>query len=150
MIFALAGLAACGSSEESTTIGGTTFAQGSDGAATISNENGSLSATDGAAAANTQFPDYAPKYPGATVESALVSNTDEGKRTMAVLVTDDSMESVVAFYREKFTAGGMEVGMVHSSADSGMISAEGNGRKVSATGGVQDGKTSFTLSFSGE
>lgn len=147
---ALLVLGACGPVEESTTIGGTTFSnEGADGTATISNERGSISASDGAAAANTEFPAFAPQYPGSTVESALVTNTASGERTMATLVTDDEMAKVVEFYRDKFTEAGLEIGTAYTVDDSAMLSAEGGGKKASVTGGKQDGRTSFALSFSG-
>ncbi len=149
-IVALTCLSACGSSEESTTIGGTTYTQQEDGTATISNENGSISATEGEAAANTKFPDFAPQYPGSTIESALVTNRDDGQRTMALLATSDGMDKVVEFYREKVTSAGLKVGMVHNIDGNGMLSAEAEGKKVSVTGGPQDGKTRFALTFTGE
>lgn len=151
VVLTLLVLGACGPVEESTTIGGTTFTKNdTDDTATISNERGSISALDGDAAANTEFPAFAPQYPGSTVESALITNTASGERTVAVLATDDEIASVVEFYRDKFTAAGLEIGTAYNVDDSAMLSAEGAGKKASVMGGKQDGKTTFNLSFSGD
>lgn len=151
VVLTVAALAACNSGEESTTIGGTTFSGNeAQGTATIANERGSITALEGAAAADIQFPDFAPQYPGSQVDSALVSDTERGKRTNVVLATDDPVERVAEFYRDKFTSAGLAIGTSFASADGMMLTAEEGGRKASAAGGVQDGKTTFTLTFSGD
>lgn len=150
VVLASLALVACGSSEESTTIGGTTFTQNeSEGSATITNERGSLTALEGAAAEKTEFPDYAPRYPGAAVESAIVSTSERGERTTAVLNTDDTIAQVADFYRARFAAAGLEMGMDMSTDETAMLSAQGDGKKATVTVAQQDGKTTFTVAFSG-
>ena len=143
-------LAACGSAEESTTIGGTTFAQNeAEGTATISNERGSITSLEGSSAESTQFPEFAPRYPGSAIESALVTNSERGERTVVMLNTNDDIGKVMDFYRDRFTSAGLEIGMNVTAEDTGMISAEGDGKKASVTGSKQDGKTVFSVSFRG-
>ncbi|MBY0301909.1 MULTISPECIES: hypothetical protein [Sphingomonas] len=71
-VLAVTLLAACGSSEKSTTVGGTTFASDdSKGTSTITSEKGMIRATDGTAAAKVTMPAYAPLYPGAAVTGVI-------------------------------------------------------------------------------
>lgn len=150
LVLTLVLLGACGSEEKSTTIDGTTYTRNeAEGTATVSNEEATVSVAEGAAAAKTEFPDFAPQYPGATVESSMVTQTKEGKRTMLVITTKDDLTRVMDFYRNSFTAAGMKISMAHSAEDSAMLAAEGDGKNALLAGGRENGKTSFSLSFSG-
>lgn len=145
-IFTLAG---CGSAEETATIAGTTYTNEADGTATISSERGSVSASDGKAAANTPMPDFAPQYPGSTIESALMSERDGTQRTTVVFATDDSVKQVADFYREKFAAAGLTVKNTLMTDEAGILSAEGGGRKASVTISQDEGLNKGTVTFTG-
>lgn len=155
MGLSLFALAACGSSDpaangDSVTIGDTRFSENQNkDSVTIENEKGHLTAREGAAAAATEFPDFAPQYPGSTVEGVIVSG-GKGKRTknLVTLTSTDSLEQVAAFYRAKFSEHGFTIGMNFLMDDSLMIEAEAGEKKAGILGGIVDGKTSLTLSFS--
>lgn len=143
-------LTACGSDEESTTIAGTTYTTEGDGTATISNERGSISATDGEAAANTPMPAFAPKYPGSSIESALVTQRDGVSRTIVTFATPDDAKKVAEFYRGKFTGAGMTIKSDLVVEGAAMLSAEADGRKAHLTIGPDDNQSKGSVSFSEE
>jgi len=148
MGFCLA-LAACGSREESATIGGATFTSNEgDGTATITTDKGTLSTVDGAAAANVQMPSFAPKYPGSTILSAVKTETDERTNHMVSIETGDSVDKVVAFYEKAFKDAGMTISSRMMAEDGGLMAAEGDGRKASIAVSFEDGKTSVVVNFS--
>lgn len=143
-------LTACGSGEESTTIAGTTYTTERDGTATISNERGSISATEGEAAAKTPMPAFAPKYPGSSIEGALVSEREGVSRTIITFATSDEARMVADFYRDKFTDAGLTIQSDLLVEGAAMISAEGKGKKANLTIGPDENQTKGSLSFSEE
>jgi|GEM_PF-1126583 len=150
-LIGLVALAACGSGEESTTLGGTTYTSNEQaGTATISGERGTLSVAEGDAAANTPMPDFAPQYPGARITSTLSSEREGVKRTNVVLTTADAPAKVVDFYKERFTGSGLEMKSEMIVETGGILSAEGNGKKASATVSQDEEtkETSIVISFS--
>lgn len=54
------------------------------------------------------LPDFAPIYPGATIQSAITGNEGEAKG-LVTMVTKASQADVIAFYRDKGKAAGMAV-----------------------------------------
>ena len=142
-------LAACGSDDDTVTLGDTTFTSNEQaGTATISNAEGSITTADGAAAAKTQMPDYAPQYPGSTITTALTTRKDDRNRTNIVLTTKDGIDKVAAFYKNKFTAAGLTIASDMTTSEVSMISAEGNGKKASITAAPDEGQTSVVVSYS--
>lgn len=143
-------LGACGSNEQqSTTIQGTTYSQDRDGTATIENEKGRLTAADGAAAAATSFPDFAPQYPGSTITTSLTSERQGIKRTSVVMETDKPVREVADFYKSRFEAAGLTPKSSMVMDDAALLSSEAAGKKASATIGKNEAKTTIALSFSG-
>lgn len=133
-------LAACGSSEKSTTIGGTTFTSDeSKGTSTIATEKGVIRATDGAAAAKVTMPAYAPLYPGATVTGVIETENDGKKNKMVTLSTPDAIGKVVDFYKASLKKAGWAVPSSFVSADGGMVAGEKDGKSVSIAFSRQDG-----------
>lgn len=141
-------LASCGSDEKKATVGDTTFTSNDkDGTATISNDRGTLSATTGAEAANTKMPDFAPQYPGSTIESVLNTDTAGGKSQMINLNTGDAPAKVTEFYKGKLSAAGLKIGMDMTTAETGMVTGEGNGHSASVTASAEDGKTAVLVTI---
>lgn len=150
IVLGLLALAACGSKEESTTIGGTTYTSNDkDNTATITTDKGSISTVTGpAAAAKAKLPAYAPQYPGSTIESAIDTVHEGRKSSIVTLTTKDGAKQVAEFYRAKFAGAGLKSGMDMVSDEGGMIGAESGGNKASVMVSHEDGKTSVVLTFS--
>lgn len=148
-------LTACGSAEpegESVKIGDTVLTENADkDSVTIENDKGMLTASEGAAAAATKFPAHAPQYPGSTVDGAMASG-GAGKpvKTLVNFTTSDSLEQVADFYRAKFAEQGLTIGMNMLAEGSLMIDAKAGEKKAGVIGAVTDGKTTISLTFSGE
>ena len=143
-------LAACGSGEESTTIGGTTYASNErEGTASITTDKGTISTVDGAAAANVDMPAFAPRYPGSTIVSAIQSQTAERTSHMVNIETSDSVDKVAAFYEKAFADAGLSVTSRMMTAEGGLMGAEGAGKKASIAVSVDEGKTMAVVSYSG-
>lgn len=149
MLASLVVLTGCNSSEESTTVAGTTYTSDQKaGTATIKTSEGEMRTVDGAAADKAELPAYAPRYPGATIKTVIESKTNSGTSTVASLETKDPPAAVTKFYRDAFTKNGMKLTSDVPSDQVTMLSAEGNGNKVSAMASQQDGTTMVTLTYS--
>jgi hypothetical protein len=149
MLASLVVFAGCNSSEESTTVAGTTYTSDQKaGTASIKSSEGEMRVTDGAAADKAELPAYAPRYPGATITGVIESKTDGGTSTMANLQTKDAPAAVAKFYRDAFTKNGMKLTTDLPSEQGAMLSAEGNGNTVSAMVSQQDGMSVVTLTYS--
>ncbi|MCF8505162.1 MAG: hypothetical protein K9G59_09635 [Caulobacter sp.] len=76
-------------------------------------DDGAVAVAAGPAAATTaavDLPDFAPVYPGSEVKSTATGIGDaKTNGGMAVFVTPDSPDQVLAFYRQKAKAAGLEV-----------------------------------------
>jgi len=148
---AVLALSACGSGEKSTTIGGATYSSNDrDGTASITTDKGSLTTAEGAAAANFQMPAFAPKYPGATIVGVIRSESDGTTRHMVNMQSTDSIGKVAAFYKDGFVRAGLKTTSEMMTADGGMMSAEGDGRKVSIAISQDEGKTAAIVTYSGD
>jgi hypothetical protein len=137
-------LTACGSSEKSTTVGGTTFASDdSKGTASITTEKGTIRTAEGDAAARVVMPSYAPLYPGATSTSVIETESEGRKTKMVTLSTPDAIGKVIDFYKGTLAKSGWKVPSSFLSEDGGMMSGEKDGKTVSiAVSRGDDGKTS--------
>jgi hypothetical protein len=153
----LLALTACGSADpaadgESVQIGDTVLTEnaGKD-SVTIQNAQGSLTASEGAAAAATKFPAHAPQYPGSTVTGAMTSGGN-GKplKTVVNITTNDSLEQIATFYRAKFAEQGMTLGMNMLADEAIMIDAKSGDKKAGVMAGLTEGKVNLSLTFSGE
>ncbi|PCG10159.1 hypothetical protein [Sphingomonas ginsenosidimutans] len=145
-------LAACGSSEKSTTVGGTTFASDdSKGTSTITSEKGMIRATDGTAAAKVTMPAYAPLYPGAAVTGVIETENDGKKNKMVTLSTPDAIGKVLDFYKGSLTGAGWKVPSSFVGADGGMLAGEKDGKSVSIAFSRHDeGKTDVVVNVPGD
>jgi hypothetical protein len=148
IVLGMLALVGCGSSERSTTVAGTTFTSNDkDGTATISSAHGSISTVSGDAAAQSRMPDFAPRYPGSSIESAIDSQRDGRKSSMITLVTPDETKRVAEFYRTKFQGAGLEKKTDIVSDDGGMLAAEGGGKKASIAVSRENGKSIVIVSY---
>jgi hypothetical protein len=142
-------LAACGASEETTTIAGTTFTSDDEqGTATISSANGSLAVAEGDAAQKTPMPDYAPQYPGSTITNAMTSGKDGASKTTVLLTTTDPVSKVGAFYTDTFSRLGLELKQNVNSAEAVMLAAEAQAKKASVIIGTEGQLTTAVVTFS--
>lgn len=148
MLASLVVLAGCNSSEESTTVAGTTYTSDEKaGTASIKSSEGEVSVVDGAAADKVTLPAYAPRYPGATITEVIETKKPAETSTMANLETRDATAAVAKFYRDAFAKNGMKLTSDLPSDQGAMIAAEGNGTKATAMISQEDGKTLLTLTY---
>lgn len=147
VIAAVVLLAACGSSEQSATIGGSTFTHDDEkGTAAITTERGTIRTADGAAAANVVMPDYAPLYPGSTVTGVIETDSDGLKNKMVTLETPDTIAKVADFYKSALTKAGWKVPSSVISGEGGMLAGEKDEKRVSVIISHEEAKTTAVVS----
>jgi hypothetical protein len=81
-------------------------------------------AADGSTAAVTtlaSLPDFAPQYPGSTMKTSQSMATPDGTAFSAIMITDDPIDKIMAFYKPKLLAGGLPIAMEQVAAESGML-----------------------------
>jgi hypothetical protein len=139
--------------DEGKTVIDTSGAQeGGDGTIRVSGADGQ-EMTFGGGDAPKNLPDWVPVYPGATTQSAFDA-TSNGERTASFnLLSNDSVEEVMAFYEEKLNGAGLKVSKSTAEADgqlTGMVtgSSEDNKRTVLVAVGTVEGQTQATTTFS--
>lgn len=124
-------LAGCGKKEDSgkpaitATQGGYTVKSG-DGTATVS------TSAQAAAAAVSGLPDFAPLFPGASLENAIVSVPSENGDSQGSTVTYKvaaTPDKVVAFYKEKAEAAGFKTVMNANMGAATMFAATDDATK---------------------
>lgn len=140
-------LSACGSSEKSTTVAGTTYtSDDSKGTASITTDKGSIRTAEGAAAQQVVMPAYAPLYPGATVTSVIETESEGRKSKMVTLSTPDALSKVTDYYKGTLAKAGWKVPSSFLSDDGGMLSGEKDGKSVSiALSREDDGKSNVLV-----
>jgi hypothetical protein len=94
------------------------------------------------------MPDFAPLYPGATIQS-LNSAVDRSNNEVRLATTDDAAK-VVAFYRDRFAAAGMKKTSEFISGGTAMMSAIGKGRQASIAITKEAGHNAVIVTYSGE
>lgn len=125
-------------------------------------ESGTISAQEGGgqitgrsgtvewqAGVEVRLPAWLPAYPGAEVKGSTTSRTSEGEFASTILLTQDPVERVSAFYRQALERAGMKVDIA-SHTEGGradVISATGsdNRRRASVIVGREDEGTVVTL-----
>ncbi|MEN3746935.1 hypothetical protein TPR58_07135 [Sphingomonas sp. HF-S3] len=148
LVSALA-LAGCGSSEETTTIAGTTYSSNDkEGTASIKSSDGEVSVVDGAAANKVEMPAFAPRYPGSTITGVIETKKAGHVSTMVNLRSADAPAAVATFYRDSFTKNGMKMTSDLPAEEGAMLTAEGKGNKVTVVVSQEDGSTLATISHS--
>jgi hypothetical protein len=149
LLIVLTALTGCGSNEQSTTIAGTTYTSNDkDGTATIESAKGTISVAEGASAANTQLPGYAPRFPGSTIKSTMTTDKPGSKSTTVTMVTVEPTKAVAEFYKAEFAKNKLDVKSTFSTDEAAMISAEGDGKKVSVIVSREGQETTALLSYS--
>lgn len=149
LLIGLALLTGCGSDEQSQTIAGTTYSSNDkEGTATISSNDRTISVVDGKSAASTKMPVYAPQYPGSTIESAIANATAGSKTTIVTLATSDAPGAVSQFYTKRFAEAGLSIQSNMTTENGALISAEGDGKKVSLVISREAAKTTAVISTS--
>lgn len=147
VLAAAALLTACGSHEKSATLGGATYtSDDSAGTASIATEKGTLRTAEGKAAAAVVLPSFAPRYPGATVEGVIESDSEGRKTKMVTLSTQDPVAKVADFYKAALTKEGWQLPRSMLMPDGALIAGEKGGKQVSLAISLQDGKTGIVLS----
>ncbi|PZN93299.1 MAG: hypothetical protein DCF31_12955 [Alphaproteobacteria bacterium] len=127
-------LAACGSDQKTTTVGGTTYtASKNSETATIESAKGKVSVAGGASAANTAMPAFAPQYPGSTITSRIESEREGRKSLIVAQTTSASVSEVAGFYRSALQNAGFKVDKGTVMDTGAMFSGEGADEKVSLT-----------------
>jgi hypothetical protein len=98
--------------------------------------------------ADFRMPDFAPLYPGATIQS-LNSAVDRSNNEVRLATTDDAAK-VVAFYRDRFAAAGMKKTSEFISGGTAMMSAIGKGRQASIAITKEADHNAVIVTYSGE
>lgn len=119
-------LAACGQSEQSVSY---KDSEGNDRSIsvtengdtrTVTSDDGLIRATGARGGGNARFPAYAPQYPGSTIQSAVDMNagtaaTGGVKQHVITMLTSDTPDDVIAFYKDKLGSSGKSVKEVKSA-----------------------------------
>lgn len=152
----LLALAACGGNERRQTIvtdkGKAEITTRDDGQATTMNVTGddgavaSFAAGDGARWPS-QWPDFAPAYPGAKVQSSMAGSSKDGTGGMVSFSTSDPAEKVLDFYKARASAAGIKTVMTAEQGNSRSFSAgdEASGRSLNVSATSEGGTTQVTL-----
>lgn len=88
------------------------------GTRTVTSDDGLVAAQGSKGGQNARFPDFAPQYPGASVQSAVDMAIGDPARGGArqhtiIQLTGDSADKVLAFYQDK--AGGKQTRILNSA-----------------------------------
>lgn len=138
--------------DEGKTVIDTSGAQeGGDGTIKVSGADGQ-ELTFGGGDAPKNLPDWVPVYPGATAQGAFDATSNGERSAQFTLLSDDSIEEIMAFYEEKFNGAGLKVTKSTAEADgqrTGMLSgsSEDDKRTVLVVVGPAEGKTQATTTF---
>ena len=155
-VLIMAVLAGCGGNERRQTIvtdkGKAEITTRDDGQATTMNftgsqgEQASITAGDGARWPS-DWPDFAPAYPGAKVLSSMAANGKDGKGGMVSFTTGDSAEKVIAFYRAQAQSAGIGTVATAEAGGSRQFSAsdEARGRSLNVSATSEGGATQVAL-----
>jgi major membrane immunogen (membrane-anchored lipoprotein) len=104
-------------------------------------------ATMSSDAKGAKFPAFAPQYPGSTVTSATnIASNDTNMQTVT-MTSSDSVDAVVAFYKESVTKAGMPIGMTGNFDGTGTLQA-GKGEKspsIMVSAAPKEGNTEISL-----
>ena len=102
------GLAACGQSGTIVSTPGGTVTTSADGSTTtVTGPNGETAQFGAGAASAAQLPDFLPLYPGAKVLSSINAPQAGMQGGSVVFETNASPAEVVAFYKQRATAQGL-------------------------------------------
>jgi hypothetical protein len=95
------------------------------------------------------MPEFAPQYPGSTIRAV---NSSAAQRNVheVTLETQDDAASIMAFYREKFSAGGLKKTSDFQSGGTGVLSAAAKNRKASIAITKGSASNSVIVTYSGE
>ncbi|AMK26245.1 hypothetical protein [Sphingobium sp. TKS] len=94
------------------------------------------------------MPEFAPQYPGSIIKS--VSTAQSGSDLHEVsLETSDDAAAIMAFYREKFLAGGLRKTADFMSGGTGMLSAAARDKKASIAISKNGARNVIIVTFSG-
>ena len=149
MLAGLAALAACGSGENR---------EPSNGIA-ASNEAEQKASSDTAASpapaaavtpVDITMPQFAPQYPGSTIQSVNSATVGGGDSHEVRLLTTDDADRIFAFYRDRFAAAGLRKTSEFMSGGTGMMSATGKGRNASIAIAREQGRSVIIVTYSGE
>lgn len=95
------------------------------------------------------MPEFAPQYPGSKISA--VNSSAAGRNVHEVtLETQDDAASIMAFYREKFSAGGLKKTSDFQSGGTGVLSAAAKDRKASIAITKSGASNSVIVTYSGD
>lgn len=149
ILFGLAALAACGSDHKNPSEDSTTTSSGNEEPTSPASEAQPPSKVEPPVPINVTMPDFAPQYPGSTIKAVNKSHSGEEIHEVTLATQDDAVK-IVDFYREKFTAAGLQKTSEFLSGGTGMMSAAGQGKKASIAITNKDGYNAIVVTFSGK
>ena len=117
---------------------------------TVTDAKGGAQFTMGSGAgASAKMPDYAPLYPGATVETSVNVGGKEAGGSV-VLKTSAAPDAVIDFYKKSTTSAGMTAVLSMVSGDTTTFSAKDDKTKrvVSVIANKTDGATNVQVTWS--
>ena len=112
--------------------------------------NAAASRPPAPAATDVTMPDFAPRYPGSTIEGVNSDAASGGNTQEVRLSTTDDADKIVAYYRERFAAAGLQKTSEFLSGGTGMLSAMGKGRTASIAITNEKGRKAIIVTYSGE
>ncbi len=122
----------------------------------ISGEEGEWKLTTGSGGAG-DVPDWVPLYPGTEPLASHVFEGSEGVRGTCQLETEDRVATVIDYFQEQLQQAGFKVTVNRFSSsdggeEGGVVNAEheASGRTVVVMVGAEDGKTTASVSYSGQ
>ncbi|WP_426387643.1 hypothetical protein [Sphingobium sp. R-21] len=150
MLAGLAALAACGSRENREPSNG--IAAGNEAEQKASSDTAvSLPAPAVAVTpVDITMPQFAPQYPGSTIQSVNSATAGGGDSHEVRLLTNDDADRIFAFYRDSFAAAGLRKTSEFMSGGTGMMSATGKGRNASIAIARDQGRSVIIVTYSGE
>lgn len=93
----------------------------------------------------SDFPKDVPVYPGATVESSVAANQEQGGGQYVGLQTTDALDAVVAWYKKEVAAQGWKIETDATVQGNLILGASKDTRELSLTVASSDGKVTISL-----
>lgn len=152
ILLGLAVLVACKAENEKANVAAPANASGESAEALpLSGDTASTPPAPQPIPADMTMPEFAPQYPGSTIKAVNASPAAGAQGVHEVtLATSDDAGKIAAFYREKFTAIGLQKTSDFLSGGTGMISAAGKGRRAAAAITKEQDHNVIIVTYSGE
>lgn len=145
-------LAACGSEKS----GSFETGDGGEGSYTVDSDSGETTATittdEGTVSMRSggdvpiDLPRGFSAYPGAKVVSNTIIDQGDGKGSLVIMESEDSLDDITGYYRKQAEAAGVNIGVQLTTEQGRMLAGESEaGMAFSLNASEEGGKTTMTL-----